>query len=52
LAASGTGNIAAFTGLNVTSSPNIATITATPVSTGYAYVPNYGTLLSLVMQFL
>ncbi|MBP9739719.1 MAG: gliding motility-associated C-terminal domain-containing protein [Chitinophagaceae bacterium] len=46
LAASGTGNIAAFTGLNVTSSPSIATITATPVSTGYAYVPNYGTLLS------
>lgn len=46
LAASGTGNIASFNALNTGTTPITATITATPVSTGYAYVANYGTLLS------
>lgn len=46
LAASGSGNIAAFTALNTGSTPITATITATPVSTGYAYIPNYGTILA------
>jgi|GEM_PF-2192927 len=43
LAASGTGNIASFQALNSGTTPVTATITATPVSTGFAYVPNYGT---------
>jgi gliding motility-associated-like protein len=41
LAASGTGNIASFTASNSGSTPVIATITATPVTTVYAYIPNY-----------
>jgi gliding motility-associated-like protein len=40
LAASGAGNIASFTAVNTTSSPVTATITATPVPTGYAYIAN------------
>ena len=46
LAASGSGNIASFNALNTGSTPITATIIATPTSTGYAYVANYGTLLS------
>lgn len=46
LAASGTGDIASFQALNAGTTPVIATITATPVSTAYAYVANYGTVLS------
>ncbi len=38
LAASGTGNIASFTAVNTGSSPVIATVTATPVSVGFAYI--------------
>lgn len=40
LAASGTGNIASFTAVNTGSSPVTATITVTPLSTGYAYIAN------------
>jgi len=40
LPTSGTGNIASFTAVNTGSSPVIATITATPVSTEYAYITN------------
>jgi gliding motility-associated-like protein len=40
LPASGTGTIASFTALNSGTTPVTATITATPVSTGYAYVTN------------
>ncbi len=42
LAASGTGNIPAFTALNTGTTPVIATITATPTAVGFAYVANYG----------
>ena len=42
LAANGTGNISSFTALNSGSLPVTATITATPVSSGYAYIANYG----------
>jgi len=42
LAASGTGDISAFTAVNTGSNPVAATISATPLSVGYAYVPNYG----------
>jgi DNA-binding beta-propeller fold protein YncE len=41
LPASGTGNIASFTAVNTGSTPVTATITATPVATGFAYIPNY-----------
>ena len=41
LAASGTGNIPSFTAVNTGSSSIIATITATPMSPGYAYIANY-----------
>lgn len=40
LAASGTGNIASFKAINNGNTPIVATITATPVSTGYAYFAN------------
>jgi hypothetical protein len=39
LAASGTGNIASFTGLNTTTAPNIATITVTPSANGCTGIP-------------
>jgi len=42
LPASGTGNIAAFTAINNSTSPVTATITATPHTAGYAYIANYG----------
>jgi gliding motility-associated-like protein len=43
LAASGSGNIPAFTAINTGSTPITATITVTPVSTatGFAYIPNH-----------
>lgn len=41
LAAIGTGNIASFTATNNSSSPVTATITATPVPTGFAYIANW-----------
>ena len=41
LASSGTGNIASFTVVNAGSSPVIATITATPVASSFAYIANY-----------
>ncbi|MDB4900960.1 MAG: beta-propeller fold lactonase family protein [Mucilaginibacter sp.] len=43
LAASGFGNIPAFTAINSGSTPITTTITVTPVSsaTGYAYIPNH-----------
>src|SRR5471030_1824513 len=41
LAASGTGNIGSFTAVNNTNAPITDTITATPVSSQIAYVPNY-----------
>jgi gliding motility-associated-like protein len=40
LAASGAGNIASFIAVNTTGSQVTATITATPVPTGYAYIAN------------
>jgi gliding motility-associated-like protein len=40
LPASGAGNIGSFTAVNTTSSPVTATITVTPVPTGYAYIAN------------
>lgn len=46
LAASGTGNIASFQAINTGSSAVVATITATPIATSYAYVANYGSILS------
>jgi len=42
LAASGTGNIASFTAVNTGSSAVTATITATPVPAGFAYIANFG----------
>ncbi|WDF79208.1 beta-propeller fold lactonase family protein [Mucilaginibacter sp. KACC 22773] len=42
LAASGTGDIASFKAVNNGNTPTVATITATPVSTGFAYVTNFG----------
>src|ERR1700679_1861897 len=42
LAASGTGNIPAFTAVNTGTTPITATITATPVTTSFAYIANYG----------
>ncbi|TWI98641.1 gliding motility-associated-like protein [Mucilaginibacter frigoritolerans] len=46
LPASGMGNIASFTAVNTGNTPITATITATPVATGFAYVTNFnnGTL--------
>jgi len=41
LAASGAGNIAPFTAINTGSTPVIATITATPIPAGFAYVGNF-----------
>ncbi|MEO7215526.1 MBG domain-containing protein [Mucilaginibacter sp.] len=38
---SGTGDIASFTAVNTSSKPIIATITATPVASGYAYICHY-----------
>jgi len=43
LAASGTGSIASFTAVNNGSSPVVATVTATAVPIGYAYIANSGT---------
>src|SRR6185312_10127019 len=40
LAASGSGDIPAFTAINTGARPVTATITATPVSAGYAYIAN------------
>ena len=40
LPASGTGNISAFTAINTGTSAITATITATPVSSGFAYIAN------------
>ncbi len=40
LAASGVGNIAAFTATNAGSTPVVATIMVIPASTVYAYIPN------------
>jgi len=40
LAASGTGNIASFTANNVGSTPVTATITVSPVTSGFAYIVN------------
>jgi len=48
LAASGTGDIASFTAVNTGSTPVVATITATPVSAGYAYVTNDGSTVSII----
>ncbi|MGF7077804.1 MBG domain-containing protein [Mucilaginibacter sp. UYCu711] len=45
LAASGTGDIAAFKAINNTNSPITATITATPDISGFAYIACYGTAL-------
>jgi gliding motility-associated-like protein len=42
LPASGTGNIASFNAVNTGGTPITATITATPLSTGYAYIANGG----------
>jgi len=42
LAANGIGNISAFTAINTGSTPVIATITATPISEGFAYIANSG----------
>ncbi|HWZ13646.1 MAG TPA: beta-propeller fold lactonase family protein [Mucilaginibacter sp.] len=42
LPASGTGNISSFTAVNNTNSPITATITATPVASGFAYIANAG----------
>jgi gliding motility-associated-like protein len=42
LAATGSGDIASFKAVNNTSSPITATITATPVAPGYAYIACYG----------
>ncbi|GAA3960380.1 hypothetical protein GCM10022210_05110 [Mucilaginibacter dorajii] len=41
LPASGVGNIAPFTAVNTGNSPITATITATSISQGYAYIANY-----------
>jgi len=40
LPASGTGNIASFNAVNIGNSPVIASITATPVTSGFAYITN------------
>src|ERR1700735_3075207 len=42
LPASGTGDISSFTAVNNGKSPVKATITATPVSSGFAYIANVG----------
>ncbi len=42
LPATGSGNIGSFTAVNNGSSPIVATITATPVSEGFAYICNAG----------
>src|SRR5260221_5236799 len=42
LAASGSGNIPSFMAINTGASPITATITATPVSAGFAYIANTG----------
>jgi gliding motility-associated-like protein len=42
LPASGTGNISSFTAVNNTNTPITATITATPVASGFAYIANAG----------
>src|SRR6185437_11998353 len=39
-AASGAGNIAPFTAINTGTTPVMATITATPAPSGFAYIPN------------
>lgn len=40
LAASGMGNIPSFTAVNTGASPKVATVTATPVAGGFAYISN------------
>ena len=40
LAASGSGNIASFTAINTGNTPIRATITATPINAGFAYIAN------------
>jgi gliding motility-associated-like protein len=42
LPASGSGNISSFTAVNNTNSPVTATVTATPVASGFAYIANAG----------
>lgn len=42
LAASGSGNIPSFTAVNNSGSPIVATITATPAPSGFAYIANSG----------
>src|SRR5579862_1221377 len=39
---SGRGDIPSFTAINSGANPVTATITVTPVPTGYAYIPDYG----------
>jgi gliding motility-associated-like protein len=41
LAASGVGNISSFPAVNMGGNPVTATITATPLNSGFAYIPNY-----------
>ena len=49
LAAAGTGNLPPFTAINTTNSPIVATITATPVVSGMAYITNgYINTLSVI----
>jgi gliding motility-associated-like protein len=42
LPASGTGNIPSFTAVNTGGNPVVATITATPIGSGFAYIVNAG----------
>ena len=50
LAANGTGNIASFTALNTGTTPVIATITATPIPSSFAYIANYGSVTSFPLS--
>lgn len=50
LAAKGSGDISSFTAINTRNSPIIATITATPVPTGYAYISNTATNIISVIN--
>ncbi len=42
LPATGSGNIGSFTAINTGSSPITATVTVTPINTGFAYIANSG----------
>jgi gliding motility-associated-like protein len=48
LPASGTGNIAGFTGTNTGNTALVGTVTATPVAGGFAYVANYFNTVSVI----